>query len=477
MKYSNFAFLRHGGIGFAIGTINADLKDLICFKHNKEDICRGKFDPGSIVTLTAVPDAGSNFIGWSGACAGTSASCSVTIDGTKYVEATFATVDAMPLDQFTIETTKSGTGSGTITSSPLGINCGPDCSEVYNSGASVTLSAYSNTGSTFAGWKGACPDTSNSISSKCTLTMDSAKTIDAEFADFAPDVQHKLSVISDGAGSGTVTSLPSGITCGSSDKALCAAKFDGWADIQLTAEAGEGSVFSGWTGYAPCEDSSTATCTVYMGDNDYEVTATFEKIPQTGSGSTLTVTKSGNGKGKVTSSTKGKNKAINCGSDCTDNTADYDENKTVTLVAKASKGSKFINWDGDCAGTKDSCKIDMDGDKEVSAIFGKPVVSISEESIDLGEVSKGQTGYTKLIITNSGYAPLIITSAKIIGEGAKMFMYSGPGSKFKIQSGDSRHIKVIFKPTSTGSKAVTLQIRSDDLDKPTVNIQLSGEGI
>jgi hypothetical protein len=54
--------------------------------------------------------------------------------------------------QFVLTVTKSGTGTGTVTSSPAGINCGSDCSEVYKSGVGVTLYAATATGSTFAGW-------------------------------------------------------------------------------------------------------------------------------------------------------------------------------------------------------------------------------------------------------------------------------------------------------------------------------------
>jgi len=48
--------------------------------------------------------------------------------------------------------TKAGTGSGTITSTRSGINCGADCSENYNIGTVVTLTATAAAGSTFAGW-------------------------------------------------------------------------------------------------------------------------------------------------------------------------------------------------------------------------------------------------------------------------------------------------------------------------------------
>jgi lysyl endopeptidase len=68
-------------------------------------------------------------------------------------------------------------GSGTVTSTPTGINCGIDCTENYNSGASVTLTATSATGYTFSGWSGACLGTA----ATCTVTMVEAKAVSATF--------------------------------------------------------------------------------------------------------------------------------------------------------------------------------------------------------------------------------------------------------------------------------------------------------
>lgn len=55
---------------------------------------------------------------------------------------------------FALNVTKLGTGTGTVTSVPVGINCGLDCNEIYTSGTSVTLSAAPAAGSSFVGWSG-----------------------------------------------------------------------------------------------------------------------------------------------------------------------------------------------------------------------------------------------------------------------------------------------------------------------------------
>ena len=63
------------------------------------------------------------------------------------------------IQQNSLNVTKAGSGNGVVTSTPAGINCGSDCSEGYNAGASVTLTASPDASSTFSGWSGACSGT------------------------------------------------------------------------------------------------------------------------------------------------------------------------------------------------------------------------------------------------------------------------------------------------------------------------------
>jgi hypothetical protein len=55
---------------------------------------------------------------------------------------------------FTVTVEKRGTGSGTVTSSPGGIDCGGTCASQFDAGASVGLTAAAAPGSAFAGWSG-----------------------------------------------------------------------------------------------------------------------------------------------------------------------------------------------------------------------------------------------------------------------------------------------------------------------------------
>jgi len=85
---------------------------------------------------------------------------------------------------YTLTVVKPGTGSGTVTSSPAGINCGDDCGESYSKVQKVKLTAKADVNSTFTGWSGGgCSGTKT-----CTVTVDAAVTVTADFALKIPDI-------------------------------------------------------------------------------------------------------------------------------------------------------------------------------------------------------------------------------------------------------------------------------------------------
>jgi hypothetical protein len=84
-----------------------------------------------------------------------------------------------------------------------------------------------------------------------------------------------LSVVRAGAGSGTVSSVPAGIACGTD----CAHAYPVGTAVRLAAAAAAGSTFTGWSG-GGC--SGTVACTVTLGAST-TVTATFGvSAPATG---------------------------------------------------------------------------------------------------------------------------------------------------------------------------------------------------
>lgn len=76
----------------------------------------------------------------------------------------------------TLTVSLPGNGLGSVASSPAGVNCGSDCSETYNYGTTVTLTATVGPDSIFSGWSGAC-----SGSGSCIIKMDRHQAVSANF--------------------------------------------------------------------------------------------------------------------------------------------------------------------------------------------------------------------------------------------------------------------------------------------------------
>ena len=143
---------------------------------------------------------------------------------------------------------KSGTGSGSVASSPAGISCGSDCSETYSAATTVTLTASAAAGSTFTGGSGG----GGSGTGPCGLGGSAAVSVTATFAAATtpPPTAYGVTVAKAGTGAGTVVSTPSGIACGTT----CLFNFTSGTTVVLNPQPSTGSVFAGWSGDADCAD-------------------------------------------------------------------------------------------------------------------------------------------------------------------------------------------------------------------------------
>lgn len=220
--------------------------------------CSRKYREGTVITLTAGAAKDSTFTGWSGGgCYGTG-SCTVRITEATRIAAAFEGARTLKATK-----TSRNKGSGTVTSSPAGIDCGSACSARYPAGTLVTLTAAADAESAFIGWSGGgCYGLL-----PCTVRMDGAKNVKATF-----EGPYRLKVVkaSRSKGDGTVTSAPAGIDCGNA----CQATYPVGTKVTLTAKAGAGSLFLGWSPPALC--SGTATCNVTM-DKAHAVQALFSR--------------------------------------------------------------------------------------------------------------------------------------------------------------------------------------------------------
>jgi uncharacterized protein (DUF2141 family) len=372
--------------GTGSGTVTSSPAGIACGAD-----CSEAYNSGTVVTLSQAAAAGSSFAGWSGACTGTG-SCQVTVDAAKSVTATFNLVP------YTLTVAKAGTGAGTVTSSPVGISCGADCSEAYSPGTVVTLSQAAAAGSSFAGWSGACTGTGS-----CQVTIDAAKSVTATFN----LIPYTLTVAKAGTGSGTVTSSPVGISCGTD----CSEAYGSGTVVTLTQAAAAGSSFAGWSGAC----TGTGSCQVTV-DAAKSVTATFSLSSGT---YTLTVAKAGTGTGTVTSSPAG----INCGADCTEA---YSPGTVVTLTQTAPAGSYFVGWGGFCGGTG-SCSVTMNAAKSVTATFSSsPTLTVSKAGDGTGTVTSSPAGINCGADCSEVYSPgTVVTLTASPAAGSAFTGWSG----------------------------------------------------
>ena len=163
---------------------------------------------------------------------------------------------------FTLTVRPAGVGSGIVTSSPTGINCGSTCSASFAAGTSITLTATAAPTSVFAGWSnGGC-----SGADTCTMTLGADTTVTATFN----LTSFTLTVSLRGSALGTVTSSPQGINCGP----MCSAAYTGGTSVTLTATPGAQARFKGWGG--ACSGTAT-TCTLTM-NGTLAVAATFAMV-------------------------------------------------------------------------------------------------------------------------------------------------------------------------------------------------------
>jgi hypothetical protein len=159
---------------------------------------------GSSQTFTITPNANYHIVevrvdGTSVGAIGTYSFSNITANHT--IEASFA------INTLTLSVNKTGTGTGTVMSNPVGIDCGSDCSEVYDHGAVVTLTASPATNSVFAGWSGDCTGTGI-----CTVIIDQARIVTATFNidPFADDD-------GDGSNNSAEDNVPNGAGAGNGD--------------------------------------------------------------------------------------------------------------------------------------------------------------------------------------------------------------------------------------------------------------------
>jgi hypothetical protein len=167
----------------------------------------GPYADGSSVTLTALPDAGHRFGGWSGMLAGAENPAVIVIEADETITATFVRQPTLSV---------APTVGGSVTLDPPG--------GVYDLGTSVTVSALPAPLHRFAAWSGALSGAVNPT----TVIVDADRSVGASFIP-----QARLQVASAPGGS-VALDPPGGL-------------YDVGATVTLTATPDAGGIFAGWT--------------------------------------------------------------------------------------------------------------------------------------------------------------------------------------------------------------------------------------
>jgi uncharacterized repeat protein (TIGR02543 family) len=342
---------------------------------------------------------------------------------------------------YSLTVTKSGDGSGTVTSNPSGLDCGTTCAGSFDVGADVTLTAAAASGSSFAGWSGA--GTTNADGQR-VVSMSEARNVTATFT----QDQYSLTTTVTPEGSGTVAADPAG-------------PYTHGQVVTLTATPAAGYTFSGWSGDL---NGSTNPTTITMNGNK-SVTATFtQDVAPTGP--TLTVTVAGNG--TVTSSPAG----ITCtAGTCS---ASFPRNTRVTLTAQTDN-SVFSGWSGDASGSQTTVQVRMNADKAVTATFAGfssgPVLSINPEGSFNSQTGTATVSGT--LSCSSGIHTLNVTLSQVQKQGRTTFTVQGSQELSNVSCG--LPWTATITPDTAGAKfargAVTVSVSVKGANPPVVVTQ------
>jgi len=245
--------------GVAIGVSPADLNSAA----NGSTSFTRTYNSGTSVMLTApATSAGNNFSSWTGCATANTTICNVTLSANTTVIANYAT----PTYVLTVNSTDPASGVA-IGVSPAdnnnATNGNTSFTRTYNSGASVTLTASTTSGSNvFVGWIGCTA--ANTVA--CNVNLSANTTVTASYG-------YVLTVNSTNPSSGvtmTVTYPPTTLASQGTTSFTVNGTPGETLGIQAPATIG-GNNFSSWTG---CTTVNTALCNVTLNANT-AVTANY----------------------------------------------------------------------------------------------------------------------------------------------------------------------------------------------------------
>jgi hypothetical protein len=247
---------------------------------------------------------------------------------------------------------KTGTGKGTIGSTPAGIECKSaetECTHEFPD-ENIKLKEAAAPGSTFTKWEGCTAEAGG----ECEVTTSAAEEVKAEFTANTPVA---FTPTDAGTGSGEVkceVDQDGGFV-------PCASEYGKGTELVIEGVEGAGSTFAGWSNGTGSAGACTGTgpCAFTI-EEPTTITATFNKTTSF----PLSVRVTGNGE---VNDGKAIVKCTSSGGTCTEET---EGDVTLTEAVPTGSGSVFAGWIGECQKeTPTGCEVAVTAATKVTAVF------------------------------------------------------------------------------------------------------------
>jgi hypothetical protein len=380
----------------------------------------GQYTKNTIVTLTAEPAEGYDWISWNGTDNDHANPTTVNMDGDKAVNVSFEVRYSLIINnQLVIGSVVTFT-EGTVTVNPPPSNIDGK----YHSGTIVTLTVQTNPGYEWKNWTG----TNNDSANPTTVTMNNGKQITLTFNE-----RYEL-IINGQTVTGSILAFVEGSITISPEPGIDG-KYSSNTQVTLTAEPNSGYSFQNWSGVT--DYTANPTTVVMNGDKHvgvnwgqaYVVTINNQQL----TGPTLTFIG-----GTVTATPTPIN-------------GTYAKNTLVTFTAQPAPGYRFWWWGGEISSTSNPILIMINGDKNITVVFVKTyALNVTIDPDGGGTVSPGSGNYDE---------GTRITLTAIAAAGYRFDHWagdvSGTGTAVSITMDADKHVTAVFVKVYTLTITIT----------------------
>jgi uncharacterized repeat protein (TIGR02543 family) len=324
----------------------------------------GKYTKNALVTLTANPATGYDWVSWSGTDNDTANPTTVTMGRNKRVSVNFQPRFSLIINNQLVIGSFVSFEEGSVSVKPP-----PGGDGKYTYGTEVVLTAQSDSGYDWTGWVGTSNDTSNPTT---VIMSGDNKNVAVMFEPrFSLTVNDQLvigPIISFSEGSVAVSPAPGDD-----------GKYAYGTEVTLTASPTTGYGWKSWT--ATGKDTSNPVKITITSDKHVAVNFELRFL--------LTV----NNQAMIGSSTDFTGGSVSVapapGAD-----GRYDKDANIVLTATPASGYRFDRWSGDVSDTTTSIIISMNANKNITANFVKVyTLTVSANPTEGGSISPNSGSY------------------------------------------------------------------------------------